>query len=162
LLPSELFPTDVRTETHGIAASFGKLGALTSTLVFSFANNGGQLKTSTIFLVNGYASLFGLLLTILFIPNTGKVTFTEVDRLWETQLLGKPYEGPALEPQNLSIVEALIVYGRKEAFQGGQGRSFMSNLSMMEAKEASEKLLDKDQSATKAQSNIGETQISRQ
>jgi hypothetical protein len=104
--------------------------------------------------VNGYASLFGLLLTILFIPNTGKVTFTEVDRLWETQLLGKPYEGPALEPQNLSIVEALIVYGRKEAFQGGQ-----------EAKEASEKLLDKEESAikaTSAQSNIGETQISRQ
>jgi hypothetical protein len=143
LLPSELFPTDIRTETHGIAASWGKLGALTSTLVFSYGNNGKKLSPESIFIVNGFASLVGLILTVLLIPNTGNVSLSEVDRLWETQLLGKPYEGVALEPHNLSIVEAMMIYGRKAAFDNGPvpGQSYRSYLNQEDLKQVSRGLL---------------------
>ncbi|MGZ4032923.1 MAG: hypothetical protein ACXVDJ_09855 [Tumebacillaceae bacterium] len=35
MLPTELFPTDVRSQAHGTCAAMGKFGALTATIVFT-------------------------------------------------------------------------------------------------------------------------------
>jgi hypothetical protein len=82
LLPVELFPTDVRSQAHGISAAMGKLGALAATLAFSFGNAGSAVSAQQIFLISGYCCLVGLVLTVLFVPDyTGK-PLSEVDRDW--------------------------------------------------------------------------------
>jgi hypothetical protein len=109
LLPSELFPTDIRAVIHGFCAACGKLGALIATLWFSLGDNGGPVSPEYIFKVNGYVSLIGLILTIFLIPNTGNVSLHEVHQHWENKLLDKPYEGPATEKTHLSIIEILFL-----------------------------------------------------
>jgi hypothetical protein len=104
---------NIRTVTHGMAASCGQLGALTSTLVFTYGSNGAPLSPQNIFIVNGFAALAGLLVTIIFIPDTIDLSLHEVDRLWECKLLNKPYEGPALEADNLSYFELAFMEKRK-------------------------------------------------
>jgi MFS family permease len=45
LLPAELFPTSVRATAHGLAASFGKLGAVLSTLFLPVLTSWGMEST---------------------------------------------------------------------------------------------------------------------
>jgi hypothetical protein len=109
LIPCEIFPTDTRSESHGFAASSGKFGALTASLVFAFAGpNSTPVSAQVIFWVGGFACIGGLVLTVLFIPNTTGVTLHDVDRKWEARLLGRPYVGPASYGSNLSYFEAWL------------------------------------------------------
>jgi hypothetical protein len=118
ILPSEMFPTDIRTFTHGFAVSIGKLGALTATLLFSFGNGGQPVSAQFIFIIDGYVSLAALLLTIIFIPNTTRVPLAEVDKRWECKLLGYHYTGPAEAPENLSFAEILYFHWIKGGNKG--------------------------------------------
>jgi hypothetical protein len=117
ILPSELFPTDIRSQAHGISAAMGKFGALTSTLVFSYGAGGNKVAPETIFIVNGFASLLGFVLTVVFIPNTTKVTLEEIDMLWECRLHDKPYTGSALHADHLSTFERLVEVHSADADQ---------------------------------------------
>ncbi|KAH9258917.1 hypothetical protein BASA81_002537 [Batrachochytrium salamandrivorans] len=109
VLPAELFATDVRPFAHGISASWGKLGALVATIVFSLGAGGKALSVQEIFIVNGYVSLAGLALTILLTPDTMDVTLHEVDRLWKAKLEGTEYIGSALATSNLSLLERVWI-----------------------------------------------------
>jgi len=82
LLPVELFPTDVRTQAHGMAASSGKLGALVASLIFSYANSGGAVSSSVIFIVSGFSCLVGALVTIIFVKDVTGVPLMHIDRRW--------------------------------------------------------------------------------
>jgi Sugar (and other) transporter len=77
ILPAEIFPTELRTICHGIAAASGKLGALTATIVFHRVANDLDL-----FLLSGYASLLAAIVTYWFIPETVGYDLTENDRHW--------------------------------------------------------------------------------
>jgi hypothetical protein len=109
LLPVELFPTDCRPFTHGIAAAVGKLGALVVSLAFSYGAGGNAVDVQTIFYVNAGASIAGVIQTYLQIPNTMEVPLGEVDRQWQCKLDGKIYCGPAMAHKNLAIVERCFV-----------------------------------------------------
>lgn len=77
ILPSEVFPTELRTMCHGIAAACGKLGALTATIVFHHVSNDLDL-----FLLSGYASLIAAIITYWFIPETAGHNLADNDRHW--------------------------------------------------------------------------------
>lgn len=78
----ELFPTDVRSQAHGICAATGKAGALLATLVFSYGNQGGKLDAPTIFIVSGACCLVGLVITLVFVPEVTHTALRETDRRW--------------------------------------------------------------------------------
>jgi MFS transporter, PHS family, inorganic phosphate transporter len=75
VLPSEVFPTSVRTTGHGIAAGIGKLGAFIGVFVVP------QLQTSIglrgMLLVAGVASLGGYALTFL-LPETSQRSLDDI------------------------------------------------------------------------------------
>lgn len=75
VLPSEIFPTSVRTTGHGIAAGIGKLGAFIGVFLVP------QLQTTIglrgMLLVAGVASIGGLLLTFL-LPETSRRSLDDI------------------------------------------------------------------------------------
>jgi MFS family permease len=77
ILPAEVFPTELRTICHGIAAACGKLGALTATIAFHHVSNDLDL-----FLLSGYASFIAAIVTYWFIPETRGHDLAENDRYW--------------------------------------------------------------------------------
>jgi len=83
ILPSELFPTDMRTATHGLSAFCGKLGALIATVMFGYAQS-----TEFIFFTCAVCGLVGALLTLLFIPNVSHLDLAEADFRWQLILTG--------------------------------------------------------------------------
>lgn len=85
LLPVEVFPTDIRSQAHGICAATGKLGALAATLAFSYGNNGGKVAAADIFIISGYCCLIGLVLTVLFVPDLTNRTLYHIDAHWDAQ-----------------------------------------------------------------------------
>jgi MFS family permease len=77
ILPAEIFPTELRTICHGIAAACGKLGALTATIVFHRVS-----KDLDLFLLSGYASFIAAIVTYWFIPETAGHDLSENDEYW--------------------------------------------------------------------------------
>lgn len=82
LLPVELFPTDIRSQAHGISAAAGKLGALAATLIFSFGNHGKAVSAQQIFQISGFCCLAGLIMTIIFVPDFTSKSLKDVDQEW--------------------------------------------------------------------------------
>jgi PHS family inorganic phosphate transporter-like MFS transporter len=66
VVPVEVFPTQVRTTAHGIAAASGKTGAALSAFLFPFMLR--YIHLSGIFSWLAVISVMGLALTLLFIP----------------------------------------------------------------------------------------------
>jgi len=89
LLPVELFPTDIRSQAHGICAAMGKLGALAATLAFSFGNGGLPVTAQQIFQISGYCCFVGLVLTVLFVPDMTGIPLSHVDEKWTTHIDAK-------------------------------------------------------------------------
>uniref|UniRef100_A0A7S1VBV2 Major facilitator superfamily (MFS) profile domain-containing protein n=1 Tax=Grammatophora oceanica TaxID=210454 RepID=A0A7S1VBV2_9STRA len=88
LIPAEVFPTEMRSWCHGIAAASGKVGALISAILFHSLSNETDL-----FLLSGYASLAAALITFLTIPDyTTLKDLQQVDILWRATLQGKRHE----------------------------------------------------------------------
>ena len=69
IYPAELFPTDVRTTSHGISAGAGKLGAFAGAFLFPdfLAVTHGLNRAMTI---AGVVAVIGLLLTLVALPET--------------------------------------------------------------------------------------------
>ena len=106
LIPSEIFPTEIRTMCHGISASSGKVGALISAILFNY------LDEVSLFMVSGICSFVACALTVLTIPETVNLDLTELDRHWRLLREGRPeqeYVGPATHSDFLSIYEAQFV-----------------------------------------------------
>ena len=102
VIPAEIFPTEMRTMCHGIAAASGKAGALLAAILFS------RVKTTTnLFLWSGYASFIAAVLTFMCIPETTDLDLYETDRRWHMILEGRKadYVGQATLPKYLSFYE---------------------------------------------------------
>ena len=102
VLPAEVFPTQVRTSCHGIAAAAGKVGALTAAIFFPLMESELDL-----FMLSGYASLAASVVTFWTIPETTGLDLFELDRKWRMILTGRrgDYQGPANHPRFLSYYE---------------------------------------------------------
>ena len=72
LVATEVYPTAVRAAAHGFLAACGKLGALTAAVLYNY--NGTQTK----FYVVPWFGLAGVLLTVLFLPDTIGLDFKEI------------------------------------------------------------------------------------
>eukprot|EP01023_Acetabularia_acetabulum_P063549 TRINITY_DN7996_c0_g2_i4.p1 TRINITY_DN7996_c0_g2~~TRINITY_DN7996_c0_g2_i4.p1 ORF type:complete len:591 (-),score=101.15 TRINITY_DN7996_c0_g2_i4:854-2626(-) len=107
ILPSELFPTDMRTATHGFSAFCGKMGALMATIAFGYASS-----AKAIFLICAVCGLVGALFTLLFVPNVSHLDLAEADLRWQLILAGNHdrYGGEAIRKDNLSLFER-VFYG---------------------------------------------------
>jgi MFS family permease len=105
LIPSEIFPTQMRTLCHGIAAASGKLGALLAAIIFNYCSE------VDLFLICGYASCAGFLVTLVTIPDVTTLDLHEIDKLWSMILDGRKdhYMGDAMNPRNLSFYERLTL-----------------------------------------------------
>jgi len=102
VIPAEIFPTEMRTMCHGIAAASGKAGALLAAILFS------RVQTTTnLFLWSGYASFTAAVITFVCIPETTDLNLYETDRRWHMILQGKKadYVGEATMPKYLSFFE---------------------------------------------------------
>jgi MFS family permease len=101
LIPVEVFPTEMRTYCHGIAAAFGKVGALIASVAFHHISTDADL-----FLISGYASFIACVITVLLIPDTTGLDLYEYDKKWKSFIWGQPkYVGEADSPKFLSFYE---------------------------------------------------------
>lgn len=102
LIPAEVFPTEMRTVCHGIAAASGKLGALTASIAFGSFDNELDM-----FMFSGYASFLACLVTLWFIPESTGLDLAENDRKWFLILQNRKstYDGSANDPKFLSWYE---------------------------------------------------------
>ena len=66
VVPVEVFPTQIRTTGHGIAASAGKVGASISAFLFPFALH--TIKLSGVFTWLAIMAVLGLIVTAILIP----------------------------------------------------------------------------------------------
>lgn len=108
LLPSELFPTQVRATAHGLSAASGKLGALAAGILFGLQFF--KDHPSYTFILSGVCGLVGLIVTVLFIPEAGKVSLDDLDEYWEKRTANEEYNGPVVEPKNRSICERMCKF----------------------------------------------------
>jgi len=70
VLPSEVFPTEIRATCHGISAAAGKVGAIIGAVGISYLLQTKSLSTNAIFYICGAISFIGAALTILCVPET--------------------------------------------------------------------------------------------
>jgi len=77
MLPSELYPTKVRTFGHSISSSLGKTGALIAAIVFDYVD-----YVPSLYYVSGLCGLLGLILTLIFIPDITTLPLVENDLYW--------------------------------------------------------------------------------
>ena len=66
VIPSEVFPTSIRTTGHGMAAGIGKFGAFVGTFVFPFISAEGGIKGAMLF--SAGVAVLGVILTKLTLP----------------------------------------------------------------------------------------------
>ncbi|MGC8710444.1 MAG: MFS transporter [Candidatus Micrarchaeia archaeon] len=83
--PAELYPTELRARGHGIAATFGKLGAAISTVLFPILIPiiGKFLLIGLL----GFVSLLGFIVTIILLPETKQKSLFETSREYELHLI---------------------------------------------------------------------------
>jgi hypothetical protein len=108
LVAAECFPTPVRATAHGFSAAVGKLGALLAAVLYNY------IDTQTKFYVVPWFGLVGMLLTLLFLPDTTGLDLKEQDRRWTYIRSGREseYHGVAVHPQHLSLYERLRGAGK--------------------------------------------------
>lgn len=101
LVAAEVYPTAVRASAHGFSAAVGKLGALTAAILYNYI--GDQTK----FYVIPWFGLAGVLLTVIFLPDTTGLDLKEQERRWAFIKAGKEadYHGIAIHPKHLSLWE---------------------------------------------------------
>jgi MFS family permease len=104
LLAAEIFPIGIRSTAHGFSAAVGKVGALVATV--SFAYIGDRTK----FILAAVSMLVGLLLTLVFVPDTTGLDLAEMQRAWGFVTQGDvaDYHGVAVHRQHLSTWERLV------------------------------------------------------
>lgn len=103
LVAAEVFPTSVRATAHGFSAAWGKAGALLASVLYNY------IDTQTKFYVVPWFGLAGMLVTLLFMPDTTGLDLREQDRRWRFILEGREHEyhGVAIHPRHLSLWERM-------------------------------------------------------
>ena len=101
LVAAEVYPTPIRATAHGFSAAVGKLGALTAAILYSY------IGTQTRFYVVPWFGLAGVILTVLFLPDTTGLDLKEQERRWQYIRAGREedYHGVAVHPKHLSLYE---------------------------------------------------------
>lgn len=100
---AEVYPVAVRATAHGFSAAVGKLGALTAAVLYNY------IDTQTKFYVVPWFGLAGVLLTVVFMPDTTGLDLKEQERRWAFIRAGREhdYHGIAIHPKHLSLWERL-------------------------------------------------------
>ncbi|KAK9376443.1 major facilitator superfamily domain-containing protein [Lipomyces chichibuensis] len=108
LVAAEVFPTSVRATAHGIAAAAGKLGALFAGVLYNY------ITTQQKFYIVPWFGLLGMIVTLLFMPDTTGLDLKEQDRRWQFIRAGNPqdYHGVAVHPKHLSWWERFRGIGK--------------------------------------------------
>lgn len=108
LAAAEVYPVAVRATAHGFSAAVGKLGALTAAVGYSY------WSTQTKFWVVPWFGLAGVILNVLFMPDTTGLDLKEQERRWAYIRAGreKDYHGIAIHPKHLSLWERLRGVGK--------------------------------------------------
>ena len=108
LVAAEVYPTPIRATAHGFSAACGKLGALTAAVLYNY------IDTQTKFYVVPWFGLAGMLLTLLFLPDTTGLDLKEQERRWQYIRAGREsdYHGVAVHPKHLSLYERFRGVGK--------------------------------------------------
>lgn len=108
LVAAEVYPTPIRATAHGFSAACGKLGALTAAVLYSY------IDTQEKFHVVPWFGLAGMVLTLLFLPDTTGLDLKEQERRWQYIRAGREsdYHGVAVHPKHLSLYERLRGVGK--------------------------------------------------
>jgi hypothetical protein len=108
LVAAEVYPTAVRATAHGFSAACGKLGALTAAVLYNY------ISTQTKFYVVPWFGLAGMVLTIVFLPDTTGLDLKEQERRWAYIRAGREHEyhGIAVHPKHLSLWERMRGVGK--------------------------------------------------
>ncbi|KAL8755112.1 MAG: hypothetical protein Q9199_003873 [Rusavskia elegans] len=108
LVAAEVYPTPIRATAHGVSAATGKLGALLASVLYNY------IDTQTKFYVVPWFGLMGMLVTVLFLPDTTGLDLKEQERRWQCIRAGREsdYHGIAVHPRHLSWWERWRGVGR--------------------------------------------------
>ncbi|WFD22738.1 hypothetical protein MEQU1_001414 [Malassezia equina] len=106
LVAAEVFPASIRATCHGIGAAWGKLGALAPTIIYNYVDS-----NKTKFYIVTWFGLAGLIVTLLFLPDTTGLDLREQERYWEYVMAGngQDYHGVAVHPRHLSLFERFVL-----------------------------------------------------
>lgn len=109
LVAAEVYPTPIRATAHGLSAATGKLGALLAAVMFSYIPD-----QKTIFHIVPWFGLMGLIVTVVFLPDTTGLDLKEQERRWAFIRAGQAdnYHGIAIHPKHLSLWERWRGVGR--------------------------------------------------
>lgn len=105
---AEVYPTAVRATAHGFSAACGKLGALTAAVLYNY------IDTQKKFYVVPWFGLAGVVLTVVFLPDTTGLDLKEQERRWAYIRAGREseYHGVAVHPKHLSLWERIRGVGK--------------------------------------------------
>ena len=108
LVAAEVYPTPIRATAHGFSAACGKMGALLAAVMYNY------ITTTQKFHVVPWFGLAGMLLTVLFLPDTTGLDLKEQERRWTYIRAGREqdYHGVAVHPKHLSWWERLRGVGK--------------------------------------------------
>jgi len=108
LAAAEVYPVAVRATAHGFSAAVGKLGALTAAVGYSY------WSTQTKFWVVPWFGLAGVILNVVWMPDTTGLDLKEQERRWAYIRAGreKDYHGIAIHPKHLSLWERIRGVGK--------------------------------------------------
>ena len=108
LVAAEVYPTPVRATAHGFSAAWGKMGALTAAILYNYIDV--QMR----FYVVPWFGLMGMIVTLIFLPDTTGLDLKEQERRWACIRDGREhdYHGIAIHPQHLSLWERFRGVGK--------------------------------------------------
>lgn len=108
LVAAEVLPTQVRATGHGVAAAWGKAGALLASVLYNY------IDTQTKFYVVPWFGLAGMVLTLVFLPDVTGLDLASLDRRWALIMEGRgdEYHGIAINPRHLSLWERFRGVGK--------------------------------------------------
>ena len=108
LVAAEVYPTPIRATAHGFSAACGKLGALLAAVMYNY------ITTQQKFYVVPWFGLAGMLVTLLFLPDTTGLDLKEQERRWNFIRVGREsdYHGVAVHPKHLSLWERMRGVGK--------------------------------------------------
>ena len=105
LVAAEIFPASIRATCHGVGAACGKLGALVPTIIYNY------VEDHTKFYIVTWFGLAGLIVTLIFLPDTTGLDLREQERYWEYVMSGnqQDYHGVAIHPRHISLYERVVL-----------------------------------------------------
>ena len=108
LVAAEVYPTPIRATAHGVSAACGKLGALLAAVLYNY------IDTQQKFYIVPWFGLAGMIVTLLFLPDTTGLDLKEQERRWTFIRAGREHEyhGVAIHPKHLSWWERIRGVGK--------------------------------------------------